>query len=358
MIDREILRSRVPPILVTNATMLKYRLVRTQNAPIQAQSRGKLEWVVLDEAHTYVGSQAAEAALLIRRVLLAIGGIRQVAMNNVPPHPANYLQRAGRAGRRQEARSLAMTLCKPNPLDQAVFGDTRWAFRAVLPAPRVALNSPTILQRHIHSFLLSRFLSKALSGSGQQGSKLTCGMFFLEEPSLAMQFERWCREESTSKDTGVHNGLRRLLRHSVFERKARTSLLENAADRMAELREKWRIEWDRLKQEETELAKEADVSPALRAVRLRLQRLEGEYLLRELATRNFLPGYGFPTDIASFDNLTVHRFKQIKKQQETDPEMGREDNRYRRRELANRDLATALSPTSWFLPSKLLNFEG
>ena len=29
-----------------------------------------------------------------------IGGINMVAMNNVPPHPANYLQRAGRAGRR------------------------------------------------------------------------------------------------------------------------------------------------------------------------------------------------------------------------------------------------------------------
>ena len=30
-----------------------------------------------------------------------IGGISAVVMNNVPPHPANYLQRAGRAGRRK-----------------------------------------------------------------------------------------------------------------------------------------------------------------------------------------------------------------------------------------------------------------
>ena len=32
-----------------------------------------------------------------------IGGISAVVMNNVPPHPANYLQRAGRAGRRSRA---------------------------------------------------------------------------------------------------------------------------------------------------------------------------------------------------------------------------------------------------------------
>lgn len=71
VLDRETLRTSPPPILVTNATMLEYMLVRTADKPILDHSQGKLEWVVLDEAHTYVGSQAAEAALLIRRVLFA-----------------------------------------------------------------------------------------------------------------------------------------------------------------------------------------------------------------------------------------------------------------------------------------------
>ncbi len=57
VVDRTTLRTSPPPILVTNATMLEYMLVRTADAPILEQSRGKLEWVVLDEAHTYVGSQ-------------------------------------------------------------------------------------------------------------------------------------------------------------------------------------------------------------------------------------------------------------------------------------------------------------
>ena len=68
-VSRQALRERPAPVLVTNSTMLEYMLVRTEDRPILQQSRGKLRWIVLDEAHTYIGSQAAEMALLLRRVL-------------------------------------------------------------------------------------------------------------------------------------------------------------------------------------------------------------------------------------------------------------------------------------------------
>lgn len=73
VIDREALRSSPPPILVTNATMLEYMLVRAEDAPILQKSKGTLRWIVLDEAHTYIGSQAAELSLLLRRVLHGFG---------------------------------------------------------------------------------------------------------------------------------------------------------------------------------------------------------------------------------------------------------------------------------------------
>ena len=71
--DRRTLRSDPPPILVTNITMLEYMTVRKQDRPLLEASQGKLRWIILDEAHSYIGSQAAEVALLIRRVLLAFG---------------------------------------------------------------------------------------------------------------------------------------------------------------------------------------------------------------------------------------------------------------------------------------------
>ena len=71
--DRKKLRALPPPILVTNSTMLEYMLVRNEDRPIIDQSQGKLRWIVVDEAHTYMGSQAAELTLLLRRVLHAFG---------------------------------------------------------------------------------------------------------------------------------------------------------------------------------------------------------------------------------------------------------------------------------------------
>ncbi len=71
--DRATLRADPPPILVTNATMLEYMLVRAEDKPIIDHSQGLLRWIVLDEAHTYQGSRSAEIALLLRRVLHAFG---------------------------------------------------------------------------------------------------------------------------------------------------------------------------------------------------------------------------------------------------------------------------------------------
>jgi len=69
--DRKTLRTNPPPILVTNATMLEIYAGAHEDQPILAQSQGTLRWVVIDEAHNYIGSQAAELTLLLRRVLHA-----------------------------------------------------------------------------------------------------------------------------------------------------------------------------------------------------------------------------------------------------------------------------------------------
>jgi DEAD/DEAH box helicase domain-containing protein len=73
VLTRKKLRESPPTILVTNATMLEYMLIRQIDEPIIKSSYGKLRWIVLDEAHSYVGSQAAELSLLMRRVLHTFG---------------------------------------------------------------------------------------------------------------------------------------------------------------------------------------------------------------------------------------------------------------------------------------------
>lgn len=71
--DRRSIREAPPSVLVTNVTMLEYLLLRAQDRPILDKSQGLLRWIVLDEAHSYIGAQAAEMSLLLRRVRAAFG---------------------------------------------------------------------------------------------------------------------------------------------------------------------------------------------------------------------------------------------------------------------------------------------
>lgn len=70
---RTTLRSDPPPILVTNNTMLEYMTIRREDRPIVDASQGLLRWIIIDEAHSYVGSAAAEVSLLLRRVMETFG---------------------------------------------------------------------------------------------------------------------------------------------------------------------------------------------------------------------------------------------------------------------------------------------
>lgn len=119
-----------------------------------------------------------------------IGGISVVAMNNVPPHPANYLQRAGRAGRRAETRSVAITVCKNNPHDQGVFTNTLWPFITELPAPHIKLESTVIVQRHVNAMLLAAFLRAQFGNASLD--KLNMGWWMLpKDGAPANKFVAW-----------------------------------------------------------------------------------------------------------------------------------------------------------------------
>ena len=70
-INRETLRKSTPQFLITNSTMLEYALIRKIDNPLFENS--DLKFIVLDEAHSYTGSNATELAMRLRRVLLAFG---------------------------------------------------------------------------------------------------------------------------------------------------------------------------------------------------------------------------------------------------------------------------------------------
>lgn len=229
-----------------------------------------------------------------------IGSVSTVMMTNVPPSVASYKQRVGRAGRRGQAFSLAFTFCRDRPLDRDAFVSPISYLNRSLAAPRVALSSRPIVQRHVNAFLLRRFMV----GRGGDPIRMTIGAFLgapaavgerrllLEQRPVA-HFKEWLQAPTTA--AAVEIELERLVKHSVLE--GEKVMIDSCLQAVSDLEELFQSEWDGLQA----LAKDEGVKGAGRSrMGMELQRLCDEFLLSALADRGFLPGHGFPTGVVTF----------------------------------------------------------
>lgn len=271
-----------------------------------------------------------------------IGGLSVVAMNNVPPHPANYLQRAGRAGRRGETQSLAFTMCKDNPHERNVFNDPLWPFTTAIKAPYITLNSESIVQRHINALLLSTFLKEISKVTETEITSLTCNWFFIGEDvdsSPAEKMSRWLHSMLFEvRHTRLEYGIQKIIKGSILASYSPKHIIEHAIENLRAAKNSWLPEYIKLSQELKALTSVPESDPYKRKIEFDLNALGKEYLLSVLAAKAFLPGYGFPTGIVTFDHYSVSDFKSGKYVKAS----GRIDNRTRMKERPARDVAVAI----------------
>jgi DEAD/DEAH box helicase domain-containing protein len=84
-----------------------------------------------------------------------IGPLQAVLQANMPPQRFNYQQRVGRAGRRRQAFSLVLTVCRTKSHDLYYFREPRKITGDVPPPPFLTKRMPSIARRFLRKWWLN-----------------------------------------------------------------------------------------------------------------------------------------------------------------------------------------------------------
>lgn len=246
-----------------------------------------------------------------------ISALNTVYLRNVPPTPANYAQRSGRAGRSGQA-ALVLTYCSAQgPHDQYFFRSPKQMVGGEVRAPLLELANPDLVRSHLHAVWLAETgvqldpaISKLLEANHPDKTLLPDLREALQSPEAAAKarerIERvlvtleshltpdkapWFENARTFAELVVNEAMKNF-RHAF----RRWRELFAAAQHMRDLARKV-IDNYSATPYERKIA-EAQDRRAGGEINLLLQGEEAEfndfYTYRYLATEGFLPGYNFP----------------------------------------------------------------
>jgi len=231
-----------------------------------------------------------------------VGDLQSVLLRNMPPKTANYVQRAGRAGRRAASAALVVAYANRSAHDLAQYQDPNAMIAGRMRIPWVPVDNARIARRHAHSVALASYFRHCFEQYGEKWK--SAGQFFSPALDGGPSPAGRVRDYLTPVPAAVAEALRVALPGSV---QTEIGVADGAwVEPLVDLLESTEAELTRdvsdIEERIEESVKERKFGLSKR-LQDTLRTITGRELLGYLANRNILPKYGFPVDTVELSTL-------------------------------------------------------